>query len=308
MVDGIRSGGIQQTRGVGAGASLPGALTIPSVLVSQSGAVARKDGDQGKPLIPGFSGELDKLVLTSLHPHGSKGVREFPIDAQGRLVPQLGQPLTQGPFRLEIVAKDGTRFEATFDTSPKKTGVSHQGYDELKNLRLQRVEVAPPPPALPDEVVVPAFLLSQSGQPAMREQDLRKPLVPGFEGQLTALVVEQERNGLKSTRRFDIRDDGTMNPFGNGSPLGHGPFTVALEHASGARFTAAVDVSPKKTGVSHQGYETITGLRLARETKPASSDAHLADVAADFAKTGGATKAAPTLATSPLGVFFQNRS
>lgn len=286
-------------------APLPDVLTVPSLLLSQAGRATRKEGDSNKPLVPGFPGQLSELVVRQSR-GGVESELRFPIDDKGRLDPfGKGSPLGHGPFELVLVAKDGTRFSAAVDISPKKTGVSHQGYDELKDLRLVREQPPAPPPR--SFVVVPSFLLSQAGQPARKEGESNKPLVPGMEGHFDEMIVSQTRNGLTSERRFAIDDKGRVDGFGKGGPLGHGPFTITLVAKDGERYAAPVDVSPRKTGVTHQGYDEVKDLRLQRVVAEAAApDAPMTGVAAAFAKTGGAKHAEPTLlGTSPLATWLQ---
>lgn len=304
MVDGIKGG----LGGAGAAARLqqagasapPGEMTIPSIWVGQHGAVAVDHAD--KPLIPGVTDQLEKLVVRSLNPHGGKGTAEYAIDDAGVLHPSARNPITEGPMRLEVVAKDGTRYAAEFDVSPKAMKKSTQGYFELKNLKLAPLVEEKPAAPLPDKVEPTPFLLSQWGQIAMPESAGRTPFLPKNDGAFVALHVEQ--GGAAKT--YAIDDQGRLDS-GRGPSLGDRPAKLVLEHASGARFEAHVDVSSKKTkGVGSAGYHLMKGVVF----QPAAARAHddaLGDAAIAFAKAGGAKNQAPTLEQSPLGVRFFSR-
>jgi hypothetical protein len=270
--------------------------TIPSILLSQHGQAMTSAGNAGKPLAPGFPFPLEKLVVTSLNPQGGHGAREYAIDERGALSTPTGNPLTEGPFRLELVAKNGARYRVDVDFSDAKTGNRNSGYEELKNLKLT-MSAGPRRPSLPSSVETAPFLLSRWGQLAMPESAGRKPLVDPAAG-FTSLRVEQ---GGKA-KTYAIDDQGRIDS-GRGPTMDDAPAKLVLIHQSGARFEARVDVSSKKTkGVGESGYHELrpTFVRV-------DEGAPLGDVAADFAQTGGAKKEAPTLEASPLGVRFFSR-
>lgn len=125
----------------------PAELTMPELMLSQSGQLATAEGKSGLPIFPGLSKELgadfiSSITVVGLDPGGVHPKRTFQLDDQGRLKPfGTGGPIGSSyPYELRLTAKDGTEYSAKVDISPAKTGISHMGYDTLKNLKFRRVD------------------------------------------------------------------------------------------------------------------------------------------------------------------------
>lgn len=278
--------------------NLPGSIRIPKFMLSQSGSAFPVDyGNRNqKPLLPGLEGAV-RMEVTGLSPSGTRTKNEFAIDDQGRLQPNSNaRPLGHVPYEVAIVMEDGTRYSGVVDISRSKTGVSHQGYDTIEGLELTRV---PPPP--PAQVELGSFYLSQSGQALPIQGE--GPIVPNNDGFFQKMVVTGlSPSGTRLENSFDLSPDGRLQSKVASKPLGHVPYEIALIGRDGSRYTAVKDISPSKTGVSHQGYDTISGLVLKRQgpTPDLRSEAPMNSSDAQFMQTGGPTNQRPTLGGSPM--------
>lgn len=118
----------------------PDAIQVPELLLSQSGQIAlARDVHKQLPLIPGSAANYTELTVTGLSPSGTRFTSSFPIGDDGKLQWKNGQPLGHVPYELTLKDERGNLFRARVDITPGKIGISHSGYEELKNLRFERV-------------------------------------------------------------------------------------------------------------------------------------------------------------------------
>lgn len=269
-MDVTRAGHLQTTTAIDAGSprALGNQVKIGELLLSQSGSTARaRDGHEQQPIAA--PGAFKELVVTGLSPSGTRFENRFPIDERGMLQAGPGRPLGHVPYEVALIAADGTKYAATVDVTPRKTGVSHSGYDLIKDLTLTKAA----PPA-PDSFRVTELLLSQSGQIALaRDGHKQQPLVPGQEGTFTELsVTGLSPSGTRTTNTYAIGEDGKLQ-WSLGQPLGHVPYELTLKDEGGNLFKARVDITPSRIKISHSGYELLQGLKFERVVPQAPADA-----------------------------------
>ncbi|MBN2358947.1 MAG: hypothetical protein JXR83_05805 [Deltaproteobacteria bacterium] len=287
----------------------PDAFQAQPFLLSQSGAVQPVgDWPRYQPLLPpGLAGWFDKMEVVALDQGNVHAGNEFKLDDKGVVQARADlRPLGHNPYQITLIGKDGSRYSARVDISPRQTGISHQGYDTISGLRFERERPAPP-----KEIELAPFLLSQSGTalPAGEWPRYQPLLPPGLEGQFEKMeVMALDPGQVHASNVFALDDKGVLQARAGTRPLGHNPYQITLVGRDGSRYSAQVDISPRKTGVSHAGYDTITGLKLALEQEtPQPGDQGMAGLARDFAQSHGTSQKRPSLARSPAGIFFQSR-
>lgn len=334
MLDPKLRGGVSGSASVDAlsgdrSAAPPGTIVLPAILLSQSGQLAMREGDTGKPLFPGAdamfgAGYFTGVEITGLDPGGVHPKRTFKLDDQGRLNPfGTGGPIGSSyPYELALVGRDGARYRAVVDISPKKLGWSGQGYQPLNKVALERVEPPAPPvvkPQAPNELTMPEIMLSQSGQLATAEGKSGTPIFPGLPKELGAdfissiTVVGLDPGGVHPKRTFSLDAQGRLNPFGTGGPIGSSyPYEIRLTAKDGTEYSAKVDISPSKVGSSHMGYETLKGLKFQRVESGSMSLGGAAPLDASskgFLAAGGHPRAAPArVEASPAFFYLTQRS
>lgn len=271
------------------------------------------EGASGKPLVP--PGQFTSVEITGLDPGGVHSKRTFSLNEQGVLNP-FGKGSMLGssyPYELAFVAKDGARYTAVVDISPKKIGWAGQGYQTIGDLKLERVDPPAPAetkPAAPAELTMPSILLSQSGQLATAEGQSSKPVFPGMPKELGAdfissiTVIGLDPGGIHPKRTFTLNDKGLLNAFGSGGPVGSSyPYELRLTAKDGTEYSATVDISPKKIGVSHQGYESIKDLKF-RRVDSRSIEAPLDEAARGYVAAGGNQRAKPARVEGSPAFFY----
>lgn len=156
-----------------ADATLPDKLRIPAFLLSQSGRILPVDHGARTPAVflPGVDGPA-RLIISATPGSGARNVYDV---EDGSLRPAgSSQLLGDRPYEIAVELEDGTRYRATVDVSSRTIGVSHQGYETVSDLHLDRE-----PRPLPDSITLAPFFLSQSGNALPR--DARIPVVPNNE-------------------------------------------------------------------------------------------------------------------------------
>lgn len=273
------------------------ALRLGTFHLSQSGAAMPIDyGERDRaPFVPPeLVGSAKALEISNGHT-----TNVFAIDAEGRLEPNAyAKPLGRRAYDVALVLDYGERYTGSVDVS--RVGGSHSGYVPVTDLAL--TPEPPPPPTLPEEVRLDALLVSQSGsvmkgRPEARNQ---QPLVPALPDAFERLELTADRNGVRTTNTFALTASGEVVPNLGARPLGNVPYEVTLVAKDGTRYRGAIDLT--KTGVRHSGYEAIRDLRLTRAD--VAIDTPLTERDAAFVASGGHTNARPSLAGSPLGLWY----
>jgi hypothetical protein len=291
--------------------ALPEKVKIPELLLSQSGSALMDDPMSRKPLVPGApAGYFTKLEIMGLDQSQVHNVRTYTFDADGR-IEGLGQGPHLGvyPYEITLVGKDGARYSAKIDVSSKHSGVRHSGYAEIGGLELTRSE--PPPPPMPAEVTVPSILLSQFGQALMKDPMSRAPLIPGappgFFQKLEITALDESQ--VHFTHTYKLDGEGRLSGMGEGPWLGDLPYMLTLVGKDGERYQAYVDISSKKTGVRHSGYEDLSNLRFHRVgDSGVSSDAPLDAATRELMQRGPAPKARASVERSPQFLVVSSRN
>lgn len=259
-------------------------LIAGPLLLSQSGAVMPGD----KAFLP--PGRFKELVITAQDEGGVHAQNRFNVDKDGKIEWASARPLGHVPYKLTLVAEDGSTYSALVDVTPKKLRVSHQGYEELKGLAFTK---DPDPPKASFESG--PLSLSQSGAAIAG----KTPFAPA--GQFSELIV----SGSHAQNKFPIDDDGRLG-LASSHGLGHVPYRLTLVAKDGARYHADVDVTPKKLRVSHQGYETLSKLTFVREAPLTSSLPPASDDGKEAARNFAARQ--PVAASlSPIFAYFDQR-
>ncbi len=260
-------------------------LKLGTFLLSQSGAVMPDGYGSKKPTAIVPPGSFERMEVMALDPAGVHRTAKFDIDDNGVPRPSANQPpLGHVPYQVTLIDKDGNRFSGKVDITPGKTGVSHQGYETIKGLALTKEPPAKAPPA--GELTMGAFMISQSGglmPEGYGDKGAIAAFPPGFAASVEVMALDPGRVHRKA--RFDVDDRGVIKPDAGQPPLGHVPYRITVTDHDGNKYAADVDVSPKKTGKSHQGWDTLKDLKLRLVAPDAdAANAAVVGVAGDFAK------------------------
>jgi hypothetical protein len=132
----------------------------------------------------------------------------------------------------------------------------------------------------PQEIKLGDFLLSQSGgvMPEGLGTKNPVPLVSPDGHKFTKFeVTSLDESGVHNKRTFDIGSDGVVRPNTKGGLGTSSPMKLTLMDADGNKWSAVIDISPSKTGVSHSGYEQMKGIKLTKELPPAPAEVTLGE-------------------------------